>query len=104
VGFNNATGYVNLGTANNTFPAFTYPTGRGAIEHVGYGIYDVDDDSPLYGKGNTNPFADKGDCLPAPTYDFYGRPRPSTPSIGPFDRLTPSSGSSRTVRTQGRYS
>jgi hypothetical protein len=93
VGFGNATGLVNLGTENNTFSAFTRPTGRGNSDHVGYSMHDVDEDSPLYAAGNTNPFADKGDCLPAPTYDFYGRPRPSTPSIGPFDALTlPASG------------
>ncbi|MBX9770782.1 MAG: hypothetical protein K2X29_05400 [Candidatus Obscuribacterales bacterium] len=39
----------------------------------------------LFSKGNANPYSDKADMLPAPEFDFNGKSRWSTPSIGPWE-------------------
>jgi hypothetical protein len=104
LGFNAATGFLNLATANNSYPdvcAFS-GDGSGARRLVTGVPYVLDPASPLAGAGSANPFADKSDMLPAPEYDFFGRRRPATPSIGPVDVVSTSSGGGASGISGGR--
>ncbi|NDF13468.1 MAG: hypothetical protein EB060_11735, partial [Proteobacteria bacterium] len=94
VGFDAAPGLVNLETANNTYPdpaVFVLGDTEARRMQSG-GAYTLDPQSPLAGAGSSNPFSDKSDMLPAPEYDFFGRRRPATPSIGPVDVIDLGSG------------
>lgn len=85
-GFSNATGLVQLETPNDTYPDLANMIGSGSPGASFWtSTYTLDPASPLAGVGAAVPFADKSDMLPAPQYDFFGRPRPRVPSIGPFD-------------------
>lgn len=93
-GFSNATGLLNLATADDIYPDMGDFTGdTQAMALLSGGGYTLDPASPLAGAGAAVPFADKSDMLPAPEYDFFGRRRPTVPSIGPFDVLNTATGS-----------
>lgn len=92
--FSAAAGLVNLATANNTYPDLgAFSGGSDPARRLFAGGYTLDPASPLVGAGAAIPFPTKTDTPPAPEYDFFGRRRPTIPSIGPFDLLNVSAGS-----------
>jgi hypothetical protein len=93
-GFSATTGLINLSTPNNSFPdAGIFSAEESEARRLSSGgLYTLDPASPLVAAGSANPFSDKSDMLPAPEYDFFGRRRPATPSIGPVDVINLSSG------------
>ena len=106
IGFNNATGLVNLETSSNIYPdpgSFSGDVSSGRKLLSGR-LYTLDPapQNPLAGAGSANPFSDKSDMLPAPEYDFFGRRRPATPSIGPVDVINTSSGGGSSGISGGR--
>ncbi|NDF13621.1 MAG: hypothetical protein EB060_12515 [Proteobacteria bacterium] len=99
VGFSAATGLVNLETVNTTYPDVSDFSieGYASRKMLSGRLYTLDPQSPLAGAGSSNPFSDKSDMLPAPEYDFFGRRRPATPSIGPVDVIDNSGGFGRSI-------
>lgn len=92
-GFDQAVGFVNITSFDpGIMPMANFSSG----EHPWTGYGGLPDNSALAAAGHKDPFAGVDHWIPAPEYDFLGRRRPSTPSIGPIDLIAFTTGTDAT--------